>query len=747
MSDQPPSRERTRDRGTPSSSESDKETTDSERESETETKTCPECDGNITTDHSRNERTCDDCGLVLEDEGIDHGPEWRAYNKNERDNKSRVGPARTELRHDRGMSATIDWKNKDAYGNQLSATKRAQMQRLRTWDKRSKQSSGDRGIAYANGEIMRMGSALGTPKSIRETAGSLYRQAQEAGLVPGRSIEGMASAVLYIALRVHEEPRSLDEIARVSRVERKPISRAHRYICRELDIPLKPTNPAKYIPRFAGEIGVSQEILRTAEEFIQEIDGHHMSGCDPTVLAGAALYSASIVHGDLVTQHSVKDAADVTEVSIRNNYKQFLIHVDSVDLSEEDVNAIDSPIGLCKEINREVSYNESTRNTQSKSDTDSDSDSGSDESESSDAVDDEHASTTDEEKDTDSETVNDGGDSENEDEFECEECSFTSHSQKGVSVHETRTHSDDGSAPDSKVEDELVEDGQFDCQYCPKAFDSHRGLRVHQGKEHDGAENDYSEYPNSEYNFKCLECDSVFQTYKGLGIHASREHDVDDVEEERCRELCAVDPTEHLVTAVDAKSIAYPDDAYNFKCHHCGRVLSTYQGLSTHIGHQHPDVKKHDWDAYAVDPIIHPVTGAESEDAITGIDIGHSEEPEFREYVGDTLAELDSEKIGQPVIQLAKTLLLAGGRDAGIDTYRAEDSAIGAALYAAQKLIDAEHIPTATQAEIADAVGTSQLPVSQHYDVYMTLFDEEDYDMTDIIERTTSVTLEPSSDD
>lgn len=72
-------------------------------------------------------------GLILEDELIDHGPEWRSFTQTGRDEKSRVGSPMTEMLHDRGLTTTISWKNKDASGRSLSSEKRTKMQRLRKW--------------------------------------------------------------------------------------------------------------------------------------------------------------------------------------------------------------------------------------------------------------------------------------------------------------------------------------------------------------------------------------------------------------------------------------------------------------------------------------------------------------------------------------------------------------------------------------------------------------------------------------
>ncbi|MEF8882847.1 MAG: TFIIB-type zinc ribbon-containing protein, partial [Halapricum sp.] len=53
--------------------------------------TCPECEGSLIADDARGETVCDDCGLVVDADEIDRGPEWRAFDSKEKDEKSRVG--------------------------------------------------------------------------------------------------------------------------------------------------------------------------------------------------------------------------------------------------------------------------------------------------------------------------------------------------------------------------------------------------------------------------------------------------------------------------------------------------------------------------------------------------------------------------------------------------------------------------------------------------------------------------------
>jgi len=185
-----------------------------------EANVCPECDGNLVDDERHGETVCADCGLVVEEDEIDRGPEWRAFDSAERDQKSRVGAPTTKMLHDEGLSTNIGWQDKDAYGNALSANQRQRMSRLRTWNERLRTTDhSERNLKQALGEIERMASALGLPENVRETASVIYRRALEEDLLPGRSIEGIATASLHAAARMAGVPRSIDEVARVSRVD------------------------------------------------------------------------------------------------------------------------------------------------------------------------------------------------------------------------------------------------------------------------------------------------------------------------------------------------------------------------------------------------------------------------------------------------------------------------------------------------------------------------------------------------
>ncbi|MFQ3284087.1 MAG: transcription initiation factor TFIIB [Natronomonas sp.] len=288
--------------------------------------TCPECDARLEADSEHGETVCTECGLVVEEDEIDRGPEWRAFDSAEKDQKSRVGAPTTNMMHDKGLSTNIGWQDKDAYGRQLSTRQRQKMQRLRTWNERFRtRDSKERNLKQALGEIERMASALGLPENVRETASVIYRRALDENLLPGRSIEGVSTAALYTAARQAGIPRSLDEIERVSRVDRMELTRTYRYIIRELNLEVKPADPESYIPRFVSDLDLSDEVERRARELIEAARGDGiLSGKSPVGLAAAAVYASALLCNEKVTQNDVSEVADISEVTIRNRYKELL---------------------------------------------------------------------------------------------------------------------------------------------------------------------------------------------------------------------------------------------------------------------------------------------------------------------------------------------------------------------------------------------------------------------------------------
>ena len=77
------------------------------------------------------ELVCEKCGYVISTTLIDQGPEWCAFDQQQRDTLPRVGTPMTWTIHDRGLSTTIGWQDRDASGHRLDPEVRARLYRLR----------------------------------------------------------------------------------------------------------------------------------------------------------------------------------------------------------------------------------------------------------------------------------------------------------------------------------------------------------------------------------------------------------------------------------------------------------------------------------------------------------------------------------------------------------------------------------------------------------------------------------------
>ena len=286
---------------------------------------CPECKSkHLVRDYNRGEMTCSGCGLVIDENFIDLGPEWRAFDAEQNEKRARGGAPMTVMVHDKGLSTDIGWGNRDTYGNVVPTKNRAQLFRMRKWQNRTRAStSADRNLSLALSELNRLASKIGLHRQVREAAAMLYRRAVNQNLVRGRSVEGVAAAALYGACRSCEVPRTLNEITEASRASKKEVGRTYRYISRELKLNLQPASPVVYINRFCKELELPGHVENAAIRILnQAVEAELTSGRGPTGVAAATIYIASVLYNMRKTQKQIATTVGVTEVTIRNRYKE-----------------------------------------------------------------------------------------------------------------------------------------------------------------------------------------------------------------------------------------------------------------------------------------------------------------------------------------------------------------------------------------------------------------------------------------
>lgn len=284
---------------------------------------CPECGCTyFEEDENRGEIICSKCGLVLQESMIDSTQEWRAFDEEQRSKRARTGAPLTFTKHDKGITTEIGKGPGELF--KVPARKRAQYYRLRKWQKRLVESK-NRNLSFALSELQRLVSYLGLPKNVHEEVAKTYERAVDKGLVRGRSMESVVAALLYAICREYNTPRTLEEITAASGVDKREIGRTYRYVCRELTIRILPSQPEDYVPRFASMLGLSDKVQAKAIGILKDAGKFDIvSGKGPTGVAAAALYIAAVLNDEKRTQREVAEIVGVTEVTIRNRYKEMI---------------------------------------------------------------------------------------------------------------------------------------------------------------------------------------------------------------------------------------------------------------------------------------------------------------------------------------------------------------------------------------------------------------------------------------
>ncbi|MBU1135963.1 MAG: TFIIB-type zinc ribbon-containing protein [Nanoarchaeota archaeon] len=284
-------------------------------------KKCPECESiNLVYDEQKGEIVCNDCGLVVEEKMVDTGQELHGqFDKS--DKKGRGGAPLSIQKFDKGLTTNIG-EISDIYRLESGQTKK--FLRLKTWQERVSTSL-ERNLRLAMAELRRVASFLNLPNVVKDEASRIYNFVLQRGLVRGRSMESVIAACIYAACRSYSIPRTLDEIANASDVERKEIGRTYRFIMRKMGIKVKPSSPKDYISRFASILHLSPKTQTLAIKILKKADISELtSGRGPAGIAAAALYVSALLNDEKKTQREVADVAGITEVTIRNRYKELI---------------------------------------------------------------------------------------------------------------------------------------------------------------------------------------------------------------------------------------------------------------------------------------------------------------------------------------------------------------------------------------------------------------------------------------
>ena len=296
---------------------------------------CPECKSTVVDDFQNGERICSGCGIVVDEQMADYGPETKTVNLEDKMRLARASGHTTFAQHDMGIATEISVGSTDFSGKKINSSISNQMQNLRKWQQRVRVTSPrERRLTNVLGKITETCESCNLSKNVVETASKIYRSLDGKNIeVKGKSVISITVAVVYMACKQCDVVRSLEEIcknvcmAKDVKAKSKLAAKYYRNIVLEMGQAITPTvTMDKYISKIANLTKAEPRVERLALEIAEKTNVQGITdGKTPNGIASAYLYIGSILLGQTVLQRDMSSVSGVTEVTIRNRVKEILM--------------------------------------------------------------------------------------------------------------------------------------------------------------------------------------------------------------------------------------------------------------------------------------------------------------------------------------------------------------------------------------------------------------------------------------
>lgn len=286
---------------------------------------CSECGSQKLLYFEKNGDTvCSDCGLVLAEKQVvdlKKGMKPGTY-------KDSYGPKQAPWVPEKDRGSIIIVK-KDRKDKEITARRRGEILRWKKLQRSRyiKEGSLEVGLAL----FRKITKQLDTPENIRLDAVRIFLDASKKKLISGRTYEGIIGASILFAYRRNDHLKSITKLSEEILIPQKNILRCYKVLKRELNIKVNVDfRPEKFVPRFCSEVNADTKIEKKAIEIIKEFKSKvNISGKDPKGIAVGAIYLVSEIeykkspeNYKKITQKELASAGGVTEVTLRNRYKQ-----------------------------------------------------------------------------------------------------------------------------------------------------------------------------------------------------------------------------------------------------------------------------------------------------------------------------------------------------------------------------------------------------------------------------------------
>jgi transcription initiation factor TFIIB len=231
--------------------------------------------------------------LVVAEETIDMGPEWRVFDERER-RRVRAAPLKLVVKTDMAV--------KPEHGARWRRLARFHRETLHGFERR---------LVKIGAELKRVRECAGLPQRVMEEAEALVRRYFE--VVAGFPPEVVAVAVLWTAAKAAGMPRPLEDFLRCSKADERRVRRVAWRLKEVMKLGGK-LSIEDYVRTLAARVNLPAAVVKAAVEILER-NRRLLAGKNPWVSAAAALWLASLKKLGLLKR--LAEASGATTVSIR----------------------------------------------------------------------------------------------------------------------------------------------------------------------------------------------------------------------------------------------------------------------------------------------------------------------------------------------------------------------------------------------------------------------------------------------
>lgn len=273
---------------------------------------CKTCDVELKQDYVHGEYFCELCGEVYNN----------VFKQDRPDNIS--------SNFQKEGYTSINVKNIDYQGKHFDLKRRREISNMRLWQNRVKSNTvKERNLIFAQIEADRIVTHFNLSEMFKNKVVEIYKTLSSENLTQGKSIPGLMSALVYIVAIFFEIPYTLDEIAEVSKVKKRRITKLYRLIIKHINLEIKLPGVINFIPRYIGFLDVTdrqsqKKIETTAYELLEHLKYKAETGKGPLATTCALLYISCKLQNTPLDVKKFISNTKITNITLNNKLKYVL---------------------------------------------------------------------------------------------------------------------------------------------------------------------------------------------------------------------------------------------------------------------------------------------------------------------------------------------------------------------------------------------------------------------------------------